>query len=179
MRTACWPPVKGHREAAGPLGNVSRPPMGKPLLRLPPAAKTTGSEVDRTSWLMNNAPADTNQGNEKRPRCFLTASLPSPLMRYLCWRPARGRPAGRMADRGPRKQSDTRRALDKAMDYLAAGPCGGGTVPKLCRKFDEHSAAYAVARARGTGPLNDADFARRRAAECCASGNPAAKFCWT
>ena len=65
-----------------------------------------------------------------------------------------------------RKQSDTRRALDKAMDYLSLRDLAAGELyQKLCRKFDEHSAAYAVARAGELGLLNDADFARRRAAE--------------
>ena len=65
-----------------------------------------------------------------------------------------------------RKQSDTRRALDKAMDYLSLRDHAAGELyQKLCRKFDEHSAAYAVARAGELGLLNDADFARRRAAE--------------
>ncbi len=65
-----------------------------------------------------------------------------------------------------RKQSDTRRALDKAMDYLSLrNHAAGELYQKLCRKFDEHSAAYAVARAGELGLLNDADFARRRAAE--------------
>ena len=58
-----------------------------------------------------------------------------------------------------RKQSDTRRALDKAMDYLSLRDHAAGELyQKLCRKFDEHSAAE-------LGLLNDADFARRRAAE--------------
>ena len=65
-----------------------------------------------------------------------------------------------------RKQSDTRRALDKAMDYLSLRDHAAGELyQKLCRKFDEHSAAYAVARAGELGLLNDADFAHRRAAE--------------
>lgn len=65
-----------------------------------------------------------------------------------------------------RKQSDTRCALDKAMDYLSLRDHAAGELyQKLCRKFDEHSAAYAVARAGELGLLNDADFARRRAAE--------------
>ena len=64
------------------------------------------------------------------------------------------------------KQSDTRRALDKAMDYLALRDHAAGELyQKLCRKFDEHSAAYAVARAGELGLLNDEAFARRRAAE--------------
>lgn len=65
-----------------------------------------------------------------------------------------------------RKQSDTRRALDKAMDYLSLRDHAAGELyQKLCRKFDGPSAAYAVARAQELGLLNDADFARHRAAE--------------
>lgn len=65
-----------------------------------------------------------------------------------------------------RKQSDTRRALDKAMDYLSLRDHASGELyQKLCRKFDEHSAAYAVARAGELGLLDDAGFARRRVAE--------------
>lgn len=65
-----------------------------------------------------------------------------------------------------RKKSETRRALDKAMDYLALRDHAAGELyQKLCRKFDAHSAAYAVARAGELGLLNDAEFARRRAAE--------------
>ena len=65
-----------------------------------------------------------------------------------------------------RKQSDTRRALDKAMDYLSLRDHAAGELyQKLCRKFDEHSATYAVARAGELGLLDDAGFARRRAAE--------------
>ncbi len=65
-----------------------------------------------------------------------------------------------------RKKSETRRALDKAMDYLSLRDHAAGELyQKLCRKFDAHSAAYAVARAGELGLLNDAAFARRRAAE--------------
>lgn len=65
-----------------------------------------------------------------------------------------------------RKKSETRRALDKAMDYLSLRDHAAGEFyQKLCRKFDAHSAAYAVARAGELGLLNDAAFARRRAAE--------------
>lgn len=65
-----------------------------------------------------------------------------------------------------RKQSDTRRALDKAMDYLSLRDHAAGELyQKLCRKFDGPSAAYAVARAQELGLLNDEAFARRRAAE--------------
>ena len=65
-----------------------------------------------------------------------------------------------------RKQSDTRRALDKAMDYLSLRDHASGELyQKLCRKFDAPSAAYAVARAGELGLLDDAGFARRRASE--------------
>lgn len=65
-----------------------------------------------------------------------------------------------------RKQSDTRRALDKAMDYLSLRDHAAGELyQKLCRKFDGPSAAYAVARAQELGLLNDEAFARRRAVE--------------
>ena len=65
-----------------------------------------------------------------------------------------------------RKQSDTRRALDKAMDYLSLRDHASGELyQKLCRKFDAPSAAYAVARSGELGLLDDAGFARRRAAE--------------
>lgn len=65
-----------------------------------------------------------------------------------------------------RKKSDTRRALDKAMGFLALRDHAAGELyDKLCRKFDPHSAAAAVARVGELGLLNDEDFARRRAAE--------------
>ena len=65
-----------------------------------------------------------------------------------------------------RKQSDTRRALDKAMDFLSLRDHAAGELyHKLCRKFDAESAAWAVARAGELGLLNDESFARRRAAE--------------
>ena len=65
-----------------------------------------------------------------------------------------------------RKKSETRRALDKAMDYLSLRDHAAGELyQKLCRKFDAHSAAYAVVRAGELGLLNDVSFARRRAAE--------------
>lgn len=64
------------------------------------------------------------------------------------------------------KKSDTRRALDKAMDYLSLRDHAAGELyQKLCRKFDAPSAAYAVAKAQELGLLNDETFARRRAAE--------------
>ena len=65
-----------------------------------------------------------------------------------------------------RRQSDTRKALDKAMDLLSLRDHAAGELyQKLCRKFDGPSAAYAVAKAQELGLLDDAAFARRRAAE--------------
>ena len=65
-----------------------------------------------------------------------------------------------------RKQSDTRKALDKAMDLLSLRDHAAGELyQKLCRRFDGPSAAYAVAKAQELGLLDDAAFARRRAAE--------------
>lgn len=65
-----------------------------------------------------------------------------------------------------RRKSDARRALDKAMDLLALRDHAAGELyAKLCRRFDPHTAAAAVARVGELGLLNDADFARRRAAE--------------
>lgn len=65
-----------------------------------------------------------------------------------------------------RRQSDTRKAVDRALDILALRDHAAGELyQKLCRKFDPHSAAAAVAKAEELGLLNDAGFARRRAAE--------------
>ena len=65
-----------------------------------------------------------------------------------------------------RRKSDARRALDKAMDLLALRDHAAGELyAKLCRRFDPHTAAAAVARVGEPGLLNDAGFARRRAAE--------------
>ena len=64
-----------------------------------------------------------------------------------------------------RRKSDARRALDKAMDLLALRDHAAGELyAKLCRRFDPHTAAAAVARVGELGLLNDAGFARRRAA---------------
>ena len=55
---------------------------------------------------------------------------------------------------------------DKAMDLLALRDHAAGELyAKLCRRFDPHTAAAAVARVGELGLLNDAGFARRRAAE--------------
>ena len=65
-----------------------------------------------------------------------------------------------------RRKSDARRALDKAMDLLALRDHAARELyAKLCRRFDPHTAAAAVARVGELGLLNDAGFARRRAAE--------------
>ena len=65
-----------------------------------------------------------------------------------------------------RRKSDARRALDKAMDLLALRDHAAGELyAKPCRRFDPHTAAAAVARVGELGLLNDAGFARRRAAE--------------
>lgn len=63
-------------------------------------------------------------------------------------------------------KSDSRKALDRAMDILALRDHASGELyQKLCRKFDSHSAAAAVAKVQELGLLNDEDVARRRAAE--------------
>lgn len=63
-------------------------------------------------------------------------------------------------------KSDSRKALDKAMDILALRDHAAGELyQKLCRKFDAHTAAGAVAKAQELDLLNDEAFARRRAAE--------------
>lgn len=65
-----------------------------------------------------------------------------------------------------RQNSDTRKALDKAMELLGLRDHAAGELyQKLCRRFDAPSAAAAVAKAGELGLLNDAGFARRRAAE--------------
>ena len=65
-----------------------------------------------------------------------------------------------------RRKSDTRKAVDRALDILALRDHAAGELyQKLCRKFDPHSAAAAVAKAEELGLLNDESYARRRAAE--------------
>ena len=65
-----------------------------------------------------------------------------------------------------RAKSDSRKAVDKAMDILSLRDHAEGELyRKLCRKFDAHTAAAAVARVKQLGLLNDESFARRRAAE--------------
>ena len=63
-------------------------------------------------------------------------------------------------------KSDTRKAVDKAMDLLALRDHAAGELyQKLCRSFDPHSAAAAVAKMQELNLLDDAGFTRRRAAE--------------
>lgn len=63
-------------------------------------------------------------------------------------------------------KSDTRKAVDKAMNLLAVRDHAAEELyQKLCRSFDPHSAAAAVARMQELDLLDDAGFARRRAAE--------------
>lgn len=61
-------------------------------------------------------------------------------------------------------QSDTRRAKDKALSYLSLRDYASGELyEKLRQKFDEHSAAAAVAEMQRLGLVNDENFARHRA----------------
>ena len=61
-----------------------------------------------------------------------------------------------------RRKSDAQRAKDKAFGYLAAREHASGELyQKLCRDFDEHTAAAAVAKMDELGLLNDEAFARR------------------
>lgn len=63
-----------------------------------------------------------------------------------------------------RAQSDTRKAKDKALEYLALRDHASGELyGKLCRKFGAHAAAAAVAEMRRLELLDDAVFARHRA----------------
>lgn len=60
--------------------------------------------------------------------------------------------------------SETRRAADKALDCLSVRDYAAGELyQKLCQKYDEHSAAAAVAKASGLGLLDDERYARSRA----------------
>lgn len=63
-----------------------------------------------------------------------------------------------------KEQSDLRKAKDKALSLLALRDHAGGELyEKLCRKFDEHTAAAAVAEMRRLELLDDERFARHRA----------------
>lgn len=64
-----------------------------------------------------------------------------------------------------KQQSDTRKAKDKALGYLSLRDYASGELyDKLCQKFDEHSAAAAVAYMKQLELLNDENFAKHRAA---------------
>ncbi len=64
-----------------------------------------------------------------------------------------------------REQSDERRAKDKALNYLSLRAYGSAELSqKLCRVFDENTAAAAVAEMARLGLLDDEAFACRRAA---------------
>ena len=63
-----------------------------------------------------------------------------------------------------KEQSDLRKAKDKALSLLSLRDHAGGELyEKLCRSFDEHTAAAAVAEMRRLELLDDARFARHRA----------------
>ncbi|WP_367924901.1 regulatory protein RecX [uncultured Ruthenibacterium sp.] len=63
------------------------------------------------------------------------------------------------------RQSDTRRAKEKALGYLSLRDYSSGELyQKLCRVFDEHSAAAAVAEMNRLDLLDDERFARSRVA---------------
>lgn len=63
-----------------------------------------------------------------------------------------------------REQSDLCKAKDKALGCLSLRDYAGGELyEKLCRTFDEHTAAAAVAELCRMELIDDARFARRRA----------------
>ena len=65
---------------------------------------------------------------------------------------------------GLQAASETRRAKDKALGYLALRSYGSQELyEKLCLKFDGPSSAAAVAEMQRLGLLDDAAFARARA----------------
>lgn len=60
--------------------------------------------------------------------------------------------------------SDTRRAKDKALTFISLRDYGSEELyRKLCRNFDEHTAAAAIAEMQRLELLNDEVFARHRA----------------
>lgn len=64
-----------------------------------------------------------------------------------------------------RAASDTRKACDKALRCLSVRLWAAGELyQRLCRDFDEHSAAAAVAKMQQLDLLDDASFARQKAA---------------
>lgn len=63
-----------------------------------------------------------------------------------------------------KEQSDLRKAKDKALSMLSLRDHASGELyEKLCQKFDEHTAAAAVAEMRRLDLLDDERFARHRA----------------
>lgn len=63
-----------------------------------------------------------------------------------------------------REQSDLRAAKDRALLLLSGRDHGAQELfQKLCRSFDDHTAAAAVAEMQRLGLLDDAAFARRKA----------------
>ena len=63
-----------------------------------------------------------------------------------------------------KEQSDLRKAKDKALSLLSLRDHASGELyEKLCQKFDEHTAAAAVAEMRRLDLLDDERFARHRA----------------
>ena len=63
-----------------------------------------------------------------------------------------------------KEQSDLRKAKDKALAWLSMRDHASGELyEKLCQRFDEHTAAAAVAEMRRLDLLDDERFARRRA----------------
>lgn len=63
-----------------------------------------------------------------------------------------------------RQQSDTRKAKEKALEYLGMRPYGSRELyDKLCLKYDPHSAAAAVARMAELELLDDRSYALAKA----------------
>lgn len=101
-------------------------------------------------------------------RCSLTASLPFRWTRTpLPWRgciPGMSWKNGRSMTCRPK--ATPARLWIKPWDLLALRDHAAGELyQKLCRSFDPHSAAAAVAKMQELNLLDDAGFARRRAAE--------------
>lgn len=83
--------------------------------------------------------------------------------------------AGRVLNRAEleeaRSQSDLRAAKDKALQLLSArGHAGAELYRKLCVRFDEPTAAAAVAEMCRLGLVDDAAWAERRAAQLAERG---------
>ena len=71
-------------------------------------------------------------------------------------------------------QSETRRAKDQALRWLSLRAYASGELyDKLCQKFDDHSAAAAVAEMNRLELLDDEAYAERRAAYLCQKGKSA------